>query len=102
MNNAQRLMMYDANKKSALVAYLLWFFLGWAGAHRFYLGKIGSAIAILFLTLISVPLMYVLIGFVTWAIVAIWLLIDAFLIPGIIRDYNMRVAMAFGAESGFP
>ena len=30
---------YDIEKKSLLVAYLLWFFLGYVGAHRFYLGK---------------------------------------------------------------
>jgi TM2 domain-containing membrane protein YozV len=30
--------------KSKGVAYLLWFFLGWLSAHRFYLGKIGSGI----------------------------------------------------------
>ncbi len=26
---------YDIEKKSLLVAYLLWFFLGYVGAHRF-------------------------------------------------------------------
>ena len=31
-------------KKSAGAAYLLWFFLGWISAHRFYLGKPVTAI----------------------------------------------------------
>lgn len=26
-------------QKSVLVSYILWFFFGWAGAHKFYLGK---------------------------------------------------------------
>lgn len=30
--------------KSKTIAYLLWFFLGLFGVHRFYLGKIGSGI----------------------------------------------------------
>lgn len=30
--------------KSKFVAYLLWFFLGVFGAHRFYCGKIGTGI----------------------------------------------------------
>lgn len=34
----------EANQKSVGVAYLLWFFLGGFGAHRFYLEKITSAI----------------------------------------------------------
>lgn len=37
--------LYDANKKSKLVSYLLWFFLGGFGAHRFYNRRIKSAIA---------------------------------------------------------
>lgn len=34
--------------KSKLVAYVLWFFLGVFGVHRFYLGKIGSGILYFF------------------------------------------------------
>lgn len=30
--------------KSRLVALLLCFFLGWLGAHRFYVGKIGTGL----------------------------------------------------------
>lgn len=36
--------LYDANKKSKLVAYLLWFFLGAFGAHRFYTRQALSAV----------------------------------------------------------
>lgn len=35
------------------VAYILWFFLGGLGGHRFYLGKTGSAVGLLILTLIT-------------------------------------------------
>ncbi|MDR2099152.1 MAG: NINE protein [Rickettsiales bacterium] len=38
-------------QKQAVVAFLLCFFLGVFGAHRFYAGKTGSAIAQLILTL---------------------------------------------------
>ncbi len=34
--------------KSKGVAYLLWFFLGLVGGHRFYLGKIGTGVLYLF------------------------------------------------------
>ena len=36
------------SQKSRLVALLLCLFLGWAGIHRFYVGKAGSGIVYLF------------------------------------------------------
>lgn len=66
-------------KKSTGVAYLLWLFLGGFGGHRFYLGKTGTAVVQLIITLIGCFTIFPLI------ITGIWLLIDAFLIPGIIQ-----------------
>lgn len=58
---------------SAGVAWLLWFFLGLLGGHRFYLGRVGSGFLMILATLcFLVP------G-------ALWLLIDAFLISGMIK-----------------
>lgn len=57
---------------SIAVAYLFWFFLWFVSAHRFYLGKPVSAI-------LQILSYFILIGFV-------WLLVDAVLIPGMIRD----------------
>ena len=86
-SSARQQMMYDANRKSTGVAYLLWFLLGGFGAHRFYLGQTGSATAQLILLLLGwIPL------FVGWVVLGVWLFIDLFLIPGIARDENMRVA----------
>ncbi len=56
---------------SVVAAYLLWFFLGFFAAHRFYLGRIGSAIVQLVLNMMVVGL--------------IWLFVDLFLIPGMVR-----------------
>lgn len=36
---------YEKKKKSKLVAWLLWWFLGVFGGHRYYLGHIGKGIA---------------------------------------------------------
>jgi hypothetical protein len=33
--DTRALMLFEANKKSALVAYILWFFLGLFGGHNF-------------------------------------------------------------------
>lgn len=88
MNDAATMMRYDANKKSTSVAYLLWFFLGMFGAHRFYLGHTGTAVTLLVITLVSLPLMFVLIGLLTILIPCVWWLVDAFLIPSMTRDSN--------------
>lgn len=90
-NDALLMMRYDANKKSALVAYLLWFFVGSLGGHRFYLGRTGSAIALLSITVLSVLLTVILIGFFGFFVVGLWVLIDAFLIPGMITDSNNKL-----------
>jgi TM2 domain-containing membrane protein YozV len=89
--DAQRMMMYDANKKSATVAYLLWFFLGMLGAHRFYLDRSGSAVAQMLITFMSWLLLFVFVGIFTLAAVGMWVLVDAFLIPDWIREHNNRL-----------
>lgn len=89
--DAQAMMRYDANKKSLGVAYVLWFFFGGIGGHRFYLKQTGTAIAMLLIFLASIPLSFVLIGFIGFTIVGIWAIVDAFLIPGLTRDYNNRL-----------
>jgi TM2 domain-containing membrane protein YozV len=86
-NDARVLMLYEANKKTALVAYLLWFFLGWFGGHNFYLERTGVAVTQLILSLTAVGLV----------VTIIWVLVDAFLIPGWVRRQNNLLAAQLGA-----
>lgn len=92
LTDAQRIMYFQASMKSCAVAYLLWFFFGMFGAHRFYLNRAGSAVAILLLTLVSIPLSLVLIGILTIWIPAVWCFVDLFLIPGMTESYNQSLA----------
>lgn len=85
--DTRALMLFEANKKTALIAYVLWFFVGLFGAHNFYLKRTGVAVAQLILTLTVVGM----------AVSLIWVLVDAFLIPGWVRDQNNRLAVQLGA-----
>ena len=62
--------MKNISEKSRMAAFLLAWFLGCFGAHRFYTGKTGSAVAMLILTL-------TLVGII---ITAIWAFIDGIVI----------------------
>src|SRR5262245_16158842 len=85
--DTRAMMLFEANKKTALVAYILWFFLGLLGGHNFYLKRTGIAVAQLLLTL-------TIVGPV---ITVVWVLVDAFLIPGWVRNQNNRRAAQPGA-----
>lgn len=68
--------------KSKTVAYLLWFFLGWAGFHRFYVGKIFTGI------------LYLL----TLGLFGLGWFIDLFLLGGYVDNHN-ALHMAKKAEN---
>jgi TM2 domain-containing membrane protein YozV len=86
-NDTRALMLFEANKKTALVAYLLWFFLGLFGGHNFYLKRTGVAVTQLILSITLIGMV------ITW----VWMIVDAFLIPGWIRNYNNMLATQLGA-----
>ncbi len=58
--------------RSKLIAYLLWFFFGFIGVHRFYCGRIGTGILWL----------------LTGGLAGIGWLVDLFLIPEMVREAN--------------
>ena len=60
--------------KKSSTAYALWFFLGWAGAHRAYLGHWG----------------WFVIYFFTFGGLGILWVIDLFRIPGLVRMTNIE------------
>ena len=81
---------YDAQKKSAGIAYFLWLFLGSIGVHRLYFSHIASGTGLAFFTVVSGLALVsasennsvlATVGLTGALIVGVWLLIDAFLIP---------------------
>ena len=76
--------------KSSGIAYLLWFFLGFVGAHHFYADRPGSGVTMLVLWLLGMATVWFFVGLIFLIPVGIWLFIDLFLIPGYIRDANAR------------
>lgn len=73
----------ERQKKSTAVAFLLCLLLGTLGAHRYYLGKTGSAIAMTLITVLTLGLGTLITG--------IWAFIDLFLITGWLRDNQDRI-----------
>jgi TM2 domain-containing membrane protein YozV len=85
--DTRAMMLFESNKKTASVAYLLWLFLGLLGGHNFYLRRTWIAVAQLVLTITYVGLVISL----------PWIIIDAFLIPGWVRNQNVSLAARLGA-----
>ena len=79
--DVKQMIEYNEEKKNLAVTYVLWGFVGWFGAHRFYLGETGTAVAQLILTLTLVG------AIVTF----VWLIVDAVIIPGMVKDINSDI-----------
>lgn len=83
--------------KTLSTALLLAVFLGLFGAHRFYMGRSGSAAMMLMLALTLVGL----------TVTAAWVLIDLARLPDMVRRHNAALARRRDVEArarahGFP
>ncbi|MGE4371470.1 MAG: TM2 domain-containing protein [Xanthobacter sp.] len=67
-----------------LLAYVFWFFLDLLGAHRFYLGRPGSAVLQIIACLLVVGVL--------------WVLVDIFLIPSMVRAKQDKVRQRIAHE----
>jgi TM2 domain-containing membrane protein YozV len=72
--------------KSPVAPYFLCFFLGVFGAHRIYLGRTSSGIAMQALSLVALLLSFLILPLLLLFVTGIWAFIDLFLIGGMILD----------------
>lgn len=72
--------------RSVAVAYVLWVLLGLNGVHRFYCGRIGTGLLWLF----------------TAGLFGIGWIVDAFLIPSMVRECNENVRAEYGLPPRVP
>jgi TM2 domain-containing membrane protein YozV len=82
---------YEAGSRSVVLAYLIWFFLGYGGVHRMYLGRWISGLVMLILFGLSLALTVILVGYLGLGLIMLWWVIDALLIPGMTHRANDRL-----------
>lgn len=85
--NTKKTLLYDAKKKSALIAYIIFLFTGFGflGIHRFYLGStmIGLLLIVTFIFGFVFPPLFLING--------IFLIIDLFSISFIAKKKNTQL-----------
>ena len=82
---------YAAGSHSVVLTYAIWFFLGYGGVHRMYLGRWISGLIMLAIFGLSLLLTIILVGYVGLGLIMLWWVVDALLIPGMTRQANHRL-----------
>jgi TM2 domain-containing membrane protein YozV len=95
--DTRAMMLFEANKKSLAVSYLLWLFLGVLGGHRVYNGRTATAVTQLLMWAFGFTLVSAFgLGLLLLIPLGLWLLVDAFLIPGWVNEHNTALAEQLG------
>ncbi len=94
-DDAMAQMMFNAKQKSTFATYVLWFFLGGVGAHRFFTGNTFSAVVMLMLGVFGIflALVFLPVGMFLFIVLGIWYVVDIFLIPGLVVKCNEKIVL---------
>ena len=89
------------NAKDVGPAFALWLLLGWCGAHRFYLNRVGTGAAMLAVSWVSILLILLFVftawtgiglvfgaGFFTLFAWFVWWVFDAFQVSKWVAEHN--------------
>ena len=86
--------------KNAVLAYVLWFFFGALGAHRYYVGLVKSGLLFLAATIVAVGLSAVntpatwILGGIVWLGVFVFWVIDAFKLHKLVAATGAQPAVS--------
>ena len=93
MSNQSVSLSLSGEGKNMVVAYLLWFFIGWFGVHRFYLGKISSGVAQLLLLVIGWITTLIFVGWLLLIPLFVWWALDAYFVQLYVTEYNAQIGV---------
>ena len=93
------LLRFEAEKKSAGLAFVLCWLFGIWGAHRFYLGRAHGA-TMLIITLISIPFCLIIIGFFGVFAMWVWMIVDLFSVSRWVKEYNTTLLVRITSGQG--
>ena len=99
--HGQRPVVNVVGGRSALLAYVLWFFLGWLGIHKFYLLQPFQGVLYLLLWGSCVLTAGILIGWLPLGLWALLMLVDIFVIPLRVAQLNARLARRVSGPYGY-
>lgn len=92
----------EDESKSEPVAWILWFFLGHLGIHRFYLGQWQWGVGIAAANIILVPILFFNVYWLFFLTPILWWIVEGFLLPHNIktsrRDQRRRVYEKHGVR----
>lgn len=91
----------NSQGKSMVLAYALWWFLGWAGAHRYLLGRPVSATIQASLSIIGTLTVAFIVGLIPLFIFGIWWMADAYFVQKYVKEYNLKNGYAESAGFSF-
>ena len=83
-------MRLEEKKKNVILAYILWWFLGFFGAHRFYMGK-SKAVTMLIISILSFITMFIVVGYIGLIAMFIWWISDAINLHKWVTIYNLEL-----------
>lgn len=99
MTEIKDMIWFEAEKKFAGVVLFLCCILGGFVAHRFYMGR-PHAVTMVVITLISIPLCLVLVGFVSLLAMTIWVIADLCSVSKWVREHNTTLLAKISSTQG--
>jgi len=79
-----------SQQNNVLLAYVLWWFLGWLGIHRFYTGqKFGWLYIVLGITAMITSMIFI--GYFIFIGLFVWWSIDGINLSNYIKSKNLRI-----------